>query len=131
MARERDLADVVQELRVLGWKVAVGLKARPAHWNIDLLDQSGTAILVAELRALGEPLAVQIADAYEKILVELQTDPPMPSEHDLLLRYVRGEIGDRTVKYLLNIDSFELIDLCIGRGLSPIHSALPRDNDCG
>lgn len=35
MASDRDLAHVVQEPRVLSWKVALGLKARPANRDID------------------------------------------------------------------------------------------------
>ena len=39
---------------------------------------------------------------------------------ELVRRYVRGEIGGRTVLWARNWDHWDLIDACLARGLPPL-----------
>lgn len=94
-----------------------------------MLDVEGIARLVEELRTLAEPLAQELADDYERLAAELRTNPRQPSEQELVTRYAHGEIGDRTVRYILDIDSFELVTLCIKHGVPPMSGALSPDRN--
>lgn len=115
-----DLADCVQMLRVLGWSTP-GMKVEGAMIWYENLHEFGPVI--AQLDAIeGEDAtaAAALARLYRRVHAALMNDPRRPSEEDVVRRYVRGEIGDRTARYVLGIDAWGLISVCRKYGLPPI-----------
>jgi len=51
---------------------------------------------------------------------EDRTAIPVPSVDELLARYVGGEIGDRTVMWVMDWDHHDLFAACVERNLPPI-----------
>ena len=60
------------------------------------------------------------ADQYERVHAALVAGPRVPGEEEIVLRYVAGEIGDRTARYVLRCGPWELIDACQKYDLPPL-----------
>jgi hypothetical protein len=122
-----DLADCVQLLRMLNWSVALSrLKLENAFiWHEDL-DAFG--LVIEKLRAVGRShedpetrsFAMAAARLYAAVHDALAAGPRQPSEAEVVRRYVAGEIGDRTARYVLGVDAWGLLDVCQRHGLPPI-----------
>jgi hypothetical protein len=117
-----DLADLILALRKLMWRSVLCDSAGEESWRL-LADadwkRPSSLLLVAEsLRASAPELADEWASLADEFVIEPR--PCMPDNDELLRRYVRGEIGDRTVRWLTGWDAFQLIDECLARGLPPL-----------
>jgi len=127
-----DLADVVQMLRMLrmlNWSVALSqLNVKNAFlWHEDLeqfahvIEQLRTAAREhddAETRAF----LAAAARLYAVVHAALVAGPRRPPEAEIVRRYVGGEIGDRTARYVLGVDAWGLIDACQRHGLPPLQT---------
>jgi len=123
-SERQDLADLIQELRILMWGSSKALYAalgKPA-WRLlyDVSDEKPeTLCAVADaLRPTRPDLAGQwdfLATVFED-----RTAIPVPSVDELLARYVGGEIGDRTVMWVMDWDHHDLFAACVERNLPPI-----------
>ncbi|MFC4171637.1 hypothetical protein ACFOYU_06150 [Microvirga sp. GCM10011540] len=83
---------------------------------------------VADVLDAGHP---KIASEWRYLPVAFGANPPprQPSDDELVRRYVAGEIGDRTVKWVTGWDHWQLIDACLERGLPPMPMAEDEDED--
>lgn len=125
-----DLADCVQLLRTLAWAATLSIDPplppkRAFVWfedlhefpeTIDLLVQCGVEASTPEARAL----CSAFARLYRAVHGALTAGPRRPSADEVVQRYASGQIGDRTARYLMGWDAFELIEECQKRGLPPI-----------
>ena len=129
-----DLADCVQLLRTLSWSVALSLQPPlpPRQAFIWFEDLDAFAPLIAELRerAGAAECAGQCAmlgafvRLYHILHEALAAGPRKPGEDEVVRRYVRGEIGDRTARYVMGWESHQdLIDACLRRNLPPLAGA--------
>jgi hypothetical protein len=120
---KRDLANLVQALRMLMWRSsgrlhdAVGEKAWRLLADLDWQRPSSLLLVAERLQPSAPELAEEWASLADELVVVPR--PRMPDDEELLRRYVRGEIGDRTVRWLKGWDAFQLIDECRKRGLPP------------
>jgi len=129
----QDLADLIQELRKLMWgssKALYTALGKPA-WRLlyDVSDEKPETLhAVAEaLRATRPDLAGQwefLATTFES-----RAAIPVPGVDELLARYVRGEIGDRTVMWVMNWDHHDLFAACAERDLPPIQMGEVDDDE--
>jgi hypothetical protein len=119
MDRAPDVADLVQQLRMLIWQ-----SSRPLRDAVG--DECWQLLLMLEwrrpdsLRAISErlqPSYSELADEWSFLADAFASGPRMPNIDDLLRSYVRGDIGDRTVKWTMDWDHWQLIDACIEHGL--------------
>jgi hypothetical protein len=121
MDKSPDLADLVQALRMLMWRSSRFVKdCGEDGWRIlVVMDWRRPASLedVANLLRDRQP---DIAAEWSFLATAFASGPRMPDVDDLLRRYVRGEIGDRTVKWVMDWDHWQLIDECVARGLPPM-----------
>ena len=130
MLREHDLGDLagcVQLLRMLNWNAALSLETGSElfvwHKNPDEFEHA-----IEQLRRIGmgdedatrRTLAMSLARLYVVVRDALAAGPRRPSEEEVVRRYVAGEIGDRTARYVLGVDAWGLIDACHRHGLPPI-----------
>jgi len=123
-SERQDLADLIQELRMLMWgssKALYTALGKPA-WRLlyDVSDENpGTLRAVAD--AL-RPTRPDLADQWDFLaaIFENRTAIPVPSVDELLARYVSGEIGDRTVMWVMDWDHRDLYAACAERDLPPI-----------
>lgn len=120
-----DLADVVQQLRMVGFRAYLGPAKLGIHvpWFEDLHDFPP---YIAELRLLTQAcVAERAAEAavilgeVERLFEALKSGPRRPEADEVVARYVGGEIGDRTARYVMGWDAWQLIDECLKRGLPP------------
>jgi hypothetical protein len=120
-----DLAELVQQLRMVGWRAYLGPAKLGVHvpWFEDLEDFPA---YIAELRLLAETGVAERADEARLILEEieklyeaLKAGPRKPSADEVIARYVGGEIGDRTARYVMGWDVWQLHDECRKRNLPP------------
>lgn len=128
-----DVADLVQEMRGLLWQVPHGHKdlyrevlLRPMV-NIDWRRPESLRDMARALDAAGPRLSPEereradaCAEGFRQLAAAFDGGPPMPSEDDLIARYVGGEIGDRTVMLVLDWDPWRLFEACAARELPPI-----------
>ena len=122
----RDLADLVQRLRMIGWRAGLGPARLGIHvpWFEDL-DEFPSSI--AELRLICETAVGERAEEAAIILAEMERvhaalaeGPRRPSADEIVARYVGGEIGERTAQYVMGWDARQLIDECRIRRLPPM-----------
>jgi hypothetical protein len=120
-----DLADVVQQLRMIGFRAYLGPAKLGIHvpWFEDLHEFPS---YIAELRLLAETCVGERAQEAAAILAEvervheaLKAGPRRPEADEVVARFVGGEIGDRTAQYVMGWDAWQLIDECRKRGLPP------------
>jgi hypothetical protein len=124
-----DLVAVVQRLREIGWRAALGPakllveKHRwPRHEDIDAFDPYLEALrncAECDDSAVREECTILIAEA-ERVFTALRSDLPKPDPDDVIARFVGGEIGDRTAQYVMNWDVWQLHDECAKRSLPPM-----------
>ena len=119
-----DLACLVQLLRMLGW-ATIGIDMpKPlveAMWDADHRNLTSFEPVIAGLERLsGDPVFATLLRLWRRVRDGLAAGPRVPPERELLVRYVRGEIGDRTVRTILQIDSYALIERCWAHGLPPV-----------
>jgi hypothetical protein len=124
MDKAPDLADLVQQLRMLIWRTGAPLR--------DMLGKEGWRQLAEvewrdphTLAAVGKHLHVRSPDlaaewSFLAGAFAASPSPRMPDDDELLRRYVKGEIGDRTLRWVRNWDHWQLIDECLARGLPPM-----------
>lgn len=100
MDKAADLADLVQSMRKLMWKSAFLARDDEEGW---LAVASVEWKRPATLRAAADrmrPSRPDLASEWEFLADALTAGPRVPTEDDLVRRYVRGEIGDRTVRWI-------------------------------
>jgi hypothetical protein len=124
-----DLVAVVQRLREIGWRAALGPAKLPVekhrwprHEDIGAFDPYLEALRNraecgdSEVR---QECAILIAEA-ERVFAALRSDLPKPDPDDVIARYVGGEIGDRTAQYVMGWDVWQLHEECSKRNLPPM-----------
>jgi hypothetical protein len=120
----RDLADVVQRLRMIGWRASLGPAKVGVHvpWFEDLHEFPAYVAALDALAMLpGErgDEARMLAAETRRIHEALVAGPKRPTADDVIARFVGGEIGDRTVRYVMDWDAFQVAEECVKRGLPP------------
>lgn len=115
-----DLADLVQAMRMLMWRCAFLARDDEEDWltvaSADWEHPETLRAAAVRLRASRPDLADEwafLADAFA-------AGPRVPTDDDLVRRYVNAEIGDRTVKWITGWDHWRLMDECLARGLPPM-----------
>lgn len=126
-ARDKSRGQIHQLLRMLNWNAALSLKTGSElfvwHENPSEFEHA-----IEQLRRIGmgdedsekRTLAMSLARLYVIVRDALAAGPHRPSEEEVVRRYVAGEIGDRTARYVLGIDAWELIEACQRYGLPPM-----------
>ena len=122
--RDDDLACLVQLMRMLGWATIGMPMPKPlveATWDADHRDLATFELVIAHLEHLADdPVFATLLRLWRRVQDGLAAGPRVPPERELLVRYVRGGIGDRTVRMILSIDSYALIERCWAHGLPPV-----------
>jgi len=118
----RDLAALVQALRVTNVRAMLECGTGPTMVSIlahhtDPASLKRSAVLCREH---GSTEALTCAREYEEIAQELAAGPRVPGERELVERFHAGELGDRTVRILADLDPWEFFDLCARHGQLPI-----------
>lgn len=128
-----DLADVVQRNRMAMWS-GIGLHGYEHPWHEDLEDYPSVISTLERMLKLetDDKRRVQVEHVlgeYRAVYEALLAKPRKPSLDELLDRYLRGELGDRTVRYVMGWDSpWTLIETLQSRGLPIFHGALADDD---
>lgn len=124
-----DLADVVQRNRMAMWS-GIGLKGFEHPWHEDLEDYPVVISMLKRLLAeAADTRTIQqmehVLGEYQAVYAALLEGPRKPPLEDLLDRYLKGELGDRTVRYVMGWDSpWTLMEELQKRKLPIFHGAL-------
>jgi hypothetical protein len=124
MNERQDLADLIQSLRMLMWRTSRPLRdaVQREAWRLlyEMSDKDpGTLRKIADALQPTEPELAAEWD-FLAMVFEDRAAIPVPPVDELLRRYVRGEIGDRTVMWVMDWDHRDLYAACAERDLPPI-----------
>lgn len=129
-----DLADIVQRGRGAMWRLphhALPWQLYPWHEHPETYP-----VAIAHLEGVlaGWPKEdereriVFVIDEYTAIHAALLAGPRTPPLDELLDRYLKGELGDRTIRYVMGWAShWDLIEALQERNLPIFHGALAED----
>lgn len=127
-----DLANVVQRNRMAMWS-GIGLRGYEHPWHEDLEDYPSVVstlkrMLTLETDNKRRSQVEHVLGEYRAVYAALLAKPRVPPLDELLDRYLKGEIGDRTVRYVMGWGSpWTLIETLQARGLPIFHGALADD----
>ncbi|MHA6643645.1 hypothetical protein [Mesorhizobium sp. A623] len=133
-----DLVDVVQRLRMIGWRASGGLAKlsvgkHPWPWWENLNDFGP---YIQALKDLAETTdgerrqeCLYLAAETERVHAALLAKPKKPDADDVIARFVGGEIGDRTAMYVMGWDHWQLREECAKRDLPPMQMVADEGED--
>lgn len=131
----RDLADVVQRLRMIGMRAYLGPMKLRVHvpWFEDLHEFpsyiEAMEKVVLETDGDRKTEAVYMLEETKLVYQALQDGPRKPSADEVVARYVSSEIGDRTARYIMDWDSWQLIEECQKRNLPPMQWIMDHEDE--
>ena len=122
--RDDDLGCLVQAMRMLMWAtlgMTLPQTIERVHCHLDHREPTTLDPVIAEYERMPpEPVRDALLRWWRRVRDGLAANPRVPPERELLIRYIRGELGDRTVRRILDLDSYELIAACGRHGFPPI-----------
>lgn len=134
-----DICDVVQRIRMICW-VATMNSIRKSPGISRWLYHDDLSSFPPFIEALNDQVrefengkakdvARKLITETEKVYAALQfggiRTPPVD---EVLKRYIRGDIGDRTAKIVLDLDAYQLIDALQLHGLPIMQDADPEES---
>lgn len=133
-----DICDVVQRMRMICWVAMLNsMKRSPKIQGWLYHDDLATfppfiETLNAQVREFedgkAKDVARQLVTETEKVYAALEIGGiRTPPVDEVLKRYIRGDIGDRTAKVVLDLDAYQLIEALQQHGLPLMQDADPEE----
>ncbi|WP_457091128.1 hypothetical protein [Microvirga sp. P5_D2] len=121
MDKAADFAELIQSMRKLMWKSAF-LARDDEEGCLPSPESSGSAPRRCAPADRMRPVRPDLASERDFLADALAAGPRVPTEDKLVRRYVRGEIGERTVQWITGRDQWQLMGECLVRGLPSMQS---------